>query len=336
MNSTADRAYIYAKACGIIGKSFVCNRIKRLQDINRLSELDRLIFPNDFVELPEKELLIAFQKKVIARTTHQINQLLKTQPSIPRFIELLVRSYEYADVKLILSALIDKEPQPPSHADLGRFGTVHYEKYPDLKGMFSGTDFEWLIKELEENQNNLVKLHIEIDQHFYSILWNELQKVYNADIKYIRDIISDEIVLKNILWALRLSYYYHFEKKDIEPLLLNLSDGKHSLSQAARDCLDLPFDQFSAWNNFKYAFLINPEESGTFWRLDVPYVQRKAALLLYRKARIYFRRSPFSLNTTACFIKLKQFEEDLLISLAEGVSLGLSGREVLSMLEVSQ
>ena len=336
MKSNADRAYIYAKACGIVGKSFIGNRIRRLQDINRLSELDRLIFPQDFVELPEKELLVAFEKKVIARTTHQINLLLKTQQIVPRFIELIVRSYEYADVKLILSAIRDKEPQLPLHADLGRFGTVHYEKYPDIKGLFSGTDFEWLIKRYGESQSELLKLQIELDQHYYAMLWNELLKVSVKDTKYIREIIAEEIVLKNILWALRLSYYYHFEKKDIEPMLLNLSDGKHALSQAARDCLELPFDQFSAWAGFKYAFLINPEEPGTFWRLDVPHVQRKAALLLYRKARIYFRRSPFSLNTTACFIKLKQFEEDLLISLAEGVSLGLSGRDVLSMLEVSQ
>ena len=39
-------------------------------------------------------------------------------------------------------------------------------------------------------------------------------------------------------------------------------------------------------------------------------------------------------DAAACFIKLKQFEEDLLTSVAEGLGLGMSGRDVFSLLEV--
>jgi len=112
MKSTADRAYIYAKACGIIGKSFIGPRIRRLQDINRLSDLDRLVFPELYRELPERELLVDLEKRIIQRTSNQINLLLKTQQSIPRCIELLVRSYEYADVKLVVSSLMERNSFP--------------------------------------------------------------------------------------------------------------------------------------------------------------------------------------------------------------------------------
>jgi len=336
MNSTAERAYIYSKACGIIGKSFVGPRIRRLQDITRLSDLDRLIFPNSYEDLPERELLIRLEKRIIARTTDQISLLLKTQQSIPHFIGLLVRSYEYADVKLLVSALMDKRDLPPSHTDLGRFTTVHFDKYPDPKALFTGTDFEWLIDNIPDNQSANMQIQAELDRRYYTQLWNELCNISDPNIRFIKEIIADEIELKNILWALRLNYYYHFDKTSIEPLLLDLYDRKRSLVKAALECIDNPVDQYSAWASFKYISLLNPEEAGTFWRINIPHIQRKAALLLYKKTRAYFHRSPFSLNTTACFIRLKQFEEELLISLAEGISLGLSGRDVLSMLEVLQ
>jgi hypothetical protein len=51
-------------------------------------------------------------------------------------------------------------------------------------------------------------------------------------------------------------------------------------------------------------------------------------------ARLYFRRRPISIDTPACFIKLKQYEEDLLTSVAEGLGLGIPGRDVFSLLEL--
>jgi hypothetical protein len=44
---------------------------------------------------------------------------------------------------------------------------------------------------------------------------------------------------------------------------------------------------------------------------------------------------PFSVNAEFCYIKLKQFEEDLLTSVAEGLGLGMGGNDVFNLLEVS-
>ena len=42
---TGERAFAYAKACGIIGKSFIGKRISALGKLHSLNELDRLVFP---------------------------------------------------------------------------------------------------------------------------------------------------------------------------------------------------------------------------------------------------------------------------------------------------
>jgi vacuolar-type H+-ATPase subunit C/Vma6 len=47
-----------------------------------------------------------------------------------------------------------------------------------------------------------------------------------------------------------------------------------------------------------------------------------------------FRRRPFSIDTAFCFIKLKQFEEDVLTSVAEGLGMGMSGEDIFAVLEV--
>jgi hypothetical protein len=51
-------------------------------------------------------------------------------------------------------------------------------------------------------------------------------------------------------------------------------------------------------------------------------------------ARKAFRSNPSSLDTIFCFIKIKQFEEDVLTSSAEGLGLGMASREVFGMLGV--
>jgi hypothetical protein len=48
------------------------------------------------------------------------------------------------------------------------------------------------------------------------------------------------------------------------------------------------------------------------------------------------RRSPFTLDTVCCFIKLKQFEKEILTSVAEAARLGLSGGDALAILGLSK
>jgi vacuolar-type H+-ATPase subunit C/Vma6 len=89
--------------------------------------------------------------------------------------------------------------------------------------------------------------------------------------------------------------------------------------------------EWKGWNRERF---LNPEKSDQHWKADPRHFQNAASEYLYELARLSFRRRPFSLDTVFCFIKLKQFEEDLLTSLAEGLGMGLSSQEVFGLLEV--
>jgi vacuolar-type H+-ATPase subunit C/Vma6 len=110
--------------------------------------------------------------------------------------------------------------------------------------------------------------------------------------------------------------------------------GSRSLADEAVQCLEYPLDSFSAWSSWRWKDFLNSDTGEMHWHADPRYFQNAASRYLYRLARHYFRSRLFSLDTVFCFIKLKQFEEDILTSGAEGLSIGMSGRDILSMLEV--
>jgi vacuolar-type H+-ATPase subunit C/Vma6 len=337
MPGAGERAYVYAKACGIIGKSFVGRRTAALDSVARLSELDRLVFPQSFRELPERELLVDLERRIVGRSAKQIMTIVNVYTKPPELLLWLLRSYEYGDLKSALAAIAGGEARPPEFTDLGRFRTVKFEAYPDLKAMVRGTDFEFLDGETPQDEAGEIALQTKLDQHYYRALWESLYRLPRRDRAGIGIILGEEISLRNVVWVLRLRTYYRMSSEEIREKLVDLKPrtagrkGERSLAADAEAVLDLPLDSYAPWASWKRAAFLNRDQDG--WTADPRYFQNAASRHLYRLARLYFRRNPLSLDTAACFIKLKQFEEDLLTSLTEGLGLGMASRDVFSLLE---
>ncbi|MDR1446643.1 MAG: V-type ATPase subunit [Treponema sp.] len=331
MPGTGERAYVYAKACGIIGKSFVGRRIPALAGCSRLSELDRLIFSQGSRDLPERELLQDLENRITGRSAGEILAIIGSFSRPPEFLSLLIRSYEYSDVKSALRALSVRE-KAPGFIDIGPFRTVHFEAWPDKKAMFGGTEFEFLLK--EKNEDSMF-LQAELDRLYYNKLWKSLLALRRNDRIAAGRILSEEIRLRNSVWVLRLRSYYGMKAADLRRHLLEIDLKGESLADEALAILDTPLDSRQAWQGWPRESFLNPERAGEPWTADPRFFQNTASGYLYELAKKNFRRKPFSLDTVFCFIKLKQFEEDVLTSVAEGLSLGMSSRDVFSLLEVS-
>jgi vacuolar-type H+-ATPase subunit C/Vma6 len=329
---TGERAYAYAKACGIIGKSFIGSRTARLGAVNRLSELDRLIFPDSPRDLPERELLVDLERRIIRRAVKQIMVIVDSFAKPPALLRHLVRAYEYEDVKRLIGALNAAEKGPFVFTDLGRFRTVRFEAYPDLAGMFEATEFEFL---LHEDLRGGLLLN-RMDKQYYTLLWRFLSLLPRGDKSGFEKIFFEELALRNAVWALRLRTYYNMPSPEIRERLIDIkpSPRKPSLAADALASLDMALDTPEDWQKWKRFDLLNKERPGEAWQADPRYFQNAAAGYLYRLARLSFRRRPFSLDVVSCFIKLKQFEEDFLTSMAEGLGLGMSARDVSALLEM--
>jgi len=129
--SKGEKSYAYAKACGIIGKSFVGSRIKNLETVTRLSELDKLVFPKTFKDLPEKELLTDLEDRIINRAVDSIISIIKCFSRPPEFLILLLRSYEYADLKSVIYSL-NKGSDAPPHTNIAPYQTINFKAWPDF------------------------------------------------------------------------------------------------------------------------------------------------------------------------------------------------------------
>ncbi|GHU66250.1 hypothetical protein FACS189447_06730 [Spirochaetia bacterium] len=342
MPGAGERAFAYAKACGIIGKSFVGKRVSSLGNITRLSELDRLVFPDASRDLPEKELLVDLEGRLIKRAVDSIIAIADSFRKPPELLSLLIRSYEYADLKTVLniaaSGELPAEQTRPNFTDLGHFGTINNAAWPNIPMMIKGTEFEFLLNrkgELDREKTG-ISIQAELDRRYYEALWISLRKLPAKDRRASERILAEEISLRNAVWVLRLRTYYGMKASEVRSHLIDINatiQGKTvSLAADAFDALDRLLDNRQAWNGWKRADFLNPDTGE--WKADPRYFQNTASQYLYRMARRSFRSNPASLDTVFCFIKIKQFEEDVLTSSAEGLGLGMASREVFGMLGV--
>ena len=341
MPGMGERAYVYAKACGIIGKSFIGKRISSLEKVNRLSELDRMIFPLSSRDLPENELLVDLEKRIISREVNSIISVVGSLSGVPEFLALLIRGYEYTDLKSSIIAALEGEKTRPVHTDLGDFQTVHFEAWPDIKAMLLETEFVFLLdkKIVDIEERGGISMQTVLDRHYYNALWKALLSLPLKDRFAAARILSDEISLRNAGWVLRLRTYFGMTPEEVKTHLIDmpLKKGKYgsrSLADEAIQCLGFPLDSYAAWTSWRWKGFINPDTGARHWTIDPRYFQNAASRYLYRLARRYFRARPFSLDAIFCFIKLKQFEEDILTSSAEGLSIGMSSREIYAMMGV--
>jgi len=342
MPGSGERAYAYAKACGIIGKSFIGKRTRNLEKMIALSELDRLVFPDASRDLPEKELLLNLEDRITERAVNSIISIVDGFLKPPQFLTLLVRSYEYAELSNAIFSSLENEKNAPPYTDLGRFQTVRFNAWPDIKAMIEKTEFDFLLaddgslkEELKDKEYGAVSLQTVLDRHYYSALWESLFALPRKDRHAAERILSEEISLKNCGWALRLRAYYEMPSDEVKSHLVDIAvRRKGTLADDALRCLEFPLDSPGAWSTWRWKQFLNRESEGRQWQADPRFFQNSASRYLYHLARHYFRQHPFSLDAIFCFIMLKQFEEDILTSGAEGLSMGMSGRDIISLLGV--
>ena len=333
--------YVYAKACGIIGKSFVGKRISSLAALHSLSEMERLLFPDQHRDLPGRELLADIEGRIIERTVRQIMAIAGSYTQTPEIITRMIRSYEYGDLKICVQHIASGEKKPPRFCDIGRFRTVNFDAFPDMNAMLKNTEFKFLLsRDLKglKTGSDTASVETKIDFLFYRGLIESLASLPAEDREITRKMLTDEISLRNCTWALRLRTYYRKMAGEALKHLMDIKlQGEKSASLAAEavQSLNFPLDSRSSWQGWKWEQLLNHEQASSHWTADPRHFQNAASGYMYRLAMRCFHRVPLSVSSAFCFIKIKQFEEDLLTSIAEGLALGLDSASVFRLLEVS-
>jgi vacuolar-type H+-ATPase subunit C/Vma6 len=336
-----DGAYAYAKACGILGKSFLGKRLSSLAPVHTLNDLDRLVF-KDTADLPPRQLLRDIEKRIAGRAAHGILSIVKSYAQPPELLIRMLRAYEYGDLKTCIQHIASGDNTPLNTCNIGRFGTVRFEKFPDIAAMLFGTEFAFLIPQIDSIRGgDTAQIETKLDALFYRGLVESLPELPGDDREIVQKLLFEEINLRNCVWALRLRAYYHKSAAETKEYLIDFKPRdfsnfeKFSLASSAIKSLELPLDTRQSWHGWKWEKFLNPEEPSVHWTADPRHFQNAASRYLYRLSFRSFHLLPQETASIFCFIKLKQFEEDLLTSIAEGLSMGMDSAGVLGLLEVS-
>jgi len=339
-----DGGYAYAKASWFIGKSFLGKKISSLAGLHTLGELDRLIFPDHYRDLPGKELLTDLEHRITNRNVRQILKVVNSYPQPPKLLVRMLKSYEYSDLKECIRHIAGGKNDIPHVCDIGRFKSIRFNEYPDIEAMLKKTEFEHLLsRELRSIHagTDLTAIEAKLDYRFYQGLVESLSQLSEDDRDVAQRLLADEISLRNCVWALRLRVYYQKSELETAKYLMNfiipvnLSQKRAHLAAEAKASLELPLDVRQNWLGWRWERFLNPEEAAVHWTADPRHFQNAASQYIYHLAFHGFHSAPMSVSAIFCFIKLIQFEEDLLTSIAEGLSLGLESSLVFKMLEVS-
>jgi len=339
-----DSGYAYAKASWIIGKSFLGKRISQLYGIHTLNELDRLIFPDHHIELPGRDLLADLEKRIINRAVRHILSVVNSYTVPPKLLIRMLKGFEYENLKEALSSIAGGKKTLPVIGNIGRFGNIRFSAFPDVAAMLKKTEFEHLL--LEELKSvkigmDLTSIDTKLDHKYYRALIEGLTELDSEEREAASRLLADEISLRNCAWAIRLRTYYQKSETETAKYLLALKihglyhERGGSLASDALASLDFSLDVRQEWKGWRWERFLNTEESNAHWNIDPRHFQNAASQYLQHHAFHNFHSFPMSVSAIYCFIKLKQYEEDLLTSVAEGLSLGMDSSSVFKLLEVA-
>jgi len=276
-----DNGFAYAKAGGIIGKSFLGKRARLVDGCQSLSDLDKLVFSHQHRDIPDRALLADFKKRIEKRTLDKILLVINSYIPHIKFLVLTFKGYEYSE-------------------------------------MLDGT---------------------ELDRRYYQELIESLSVLDSEDRETAQMLIADEICIRNCLWVLRLRTFYNMTPAQAKKYLLDLRfngdifQKKQSLAAKAKASLNFHLDLRQHWEGWRWEKFLNPYEDVRHWTADPRYFQNAASLYLRNLAFNKFHSNPLTISAIYCFIKLMQYEEDLLVSAAEGLALGMESSSVFKMPE---
>lgn len=338
MDKSSADVFVYAKASGMLAKSFVGSRVNKLFSVNTIEGLWELLFQSSAPSVSESSLVQMIEEKAEQEFLCGFISLLKEYSRPQTFLVELLRFYDYDNLKNMMPTLVAMGVQgslslPARLASIGKFSLLKYDKWPSLDAMTAGSPVAWCAD--AQGVERQCDIDGRLDAQYVRTLWNSVAKLDSTSKEPVRRLLKDEIIYHNIIWALRLRIYYGMEPSDILCRLVtsrecrsNEAVAKDELAKSAAQILMLPLDSYREWVNWKYSYLLNPCKDGGQWSLDLRWVQRMARFELSRRALHQFHHHPFTSHVLFCWFKVKQYELDCIRMVAEGIRFKVSPAQI--------
>ncbi|MCQ2592876.1 MAG: V-type ATPase subunit [Treponema sp.] len=336
MDKTSAILFDYAKAAGLLRKSFVQQRASELFQQNTLAELWSLLFKTPAPMMPEVLLAAEIEKQAFSNFINQYHFFIK-QYSKPSFIlEAQIKRYEVENLKEIFDALCSGEKDLPELLDLHGYSQLKTENWPNVAEITKQTNYQWVdhAPSLDEQQ----KMEFKLDLQLIKELWNAIQACSGNEKIGHEKLFLDEFVMKNIIWALRLSIFYNMDKSEVIKNLFYVGDApslSDPVAAPAIKVLDLDPSNYNDWENWKYKEYLNPYVSGENWKVSPSWIEKSSIIGREKRAFSIFHQYGMSDVALVAWFKIKSFELNCIRTAVEAIRLNVEPEEAMSIVGLS-
>lgn len=329
MDTSSASSYVYAKASGILARSFTGARASKLFGVQKLAELWPLIFTEEIPAVPEILLAKTIEQKAAEKFISEYKKLLMAYDNPAQVLIDLLQYFDYENLKSLGAAAAMGQKDSPPLKDISPYNILNYGAWPSIQKITQDSELSWYNKapEVVEQQ----ELDNELDLQFIEKLWNSSQELFGEEKRMVQDLISERYSMRNIVWVLRLKLYYGMEKNNIVQRLafLNPQNGRSDpLGGEALDILDKDIQNWDDWKNWKYAKFLNPREEGSLWSVDPRWVEESSEKEFINKATRKFHANPCAQASLLCWYYVKAKELDYIRMATEALRLNVKVQEI--------
>lgn len=328
MDKKAAEAYIYAKASGIIGKSFVDSRSADIFEAKSLTDLWTLIFRTPAPAIPEIMLAERIEKEAFKRFVDQYTYFVSLYDKPDQILIDQLFIYESENLKAIGSALCAGDKECPHLINFGKFSQLNYKAWPDVAKITAKSPYSWYdhVPSIHEQQSLEFKIDLQVIRH----LWKAIQKTTGETRIQLEDLYLNEYCIKNIVWALRLKINYKWDKDKIIENLIYVTDSPSASDPIAGPAIQIfnkETDVYEQWADWKYRALLNPHVAGEVWSVQPSWIERKNRVRMGKLASHVFHAYPMSTVALIGWYKMKNFEMSCIRTAVESLRMGISSQD---------
>jgi len=321
MDRNGARAFVYAKACGVLGKSFTGEKADRLFEQKSLTDLWTLLFNTQVPMMPEVLLAQKIEEDSFNRFISQYISFIAQFDNPESYLSDQFFIYEVENLKAVIDALCSGQKEMPKLFDLGKYTTLHFDQWPVLEKITAGTEYAWVnqIPDIHKQQEVEFRLDIQAIKH----LWNSIQKISGEEGKAVKNLFQEELMVQNVVWALRLKLNFDMDKEEVIKHLMFVTEEpslQDPLCFQAIKVLDKDPENINDWENWCYSDLINPK-TDALWRIDPSWIENKSKQVQNKKASRLFHCYPVTSASLIGWFKMKQTELGHIRMAVEGLRL---------------
>lgn len=324
MDRTGASCYVYAKASGMLAKSFIGSRTVDLFNAKSLQELWSLLFTDEMPAVPQTLLAQEIEKKASQKFIDEYKMLVSSYSEpYPVLLDLL-QWFDYENVKNAAAKLAADNTSQIEFQTIKPFNILNYDKWPDLAKMTAGTELSWY-KEIPSTENVNMMAN-KVDTQFIKKIWASVEKLPKAERNVAENLIAKHYSLMNITWAMRLKVFYNMEADKISEHLIYLGDKKTKTDKFAGEALKIlnyKTDLYDDWTKFRYVKLLNTNDDGKFWKLDPLYFEEQVSKEFEASMKREFHKNPFTSMVLITWFFIKREELNNIRTATEAIRLNI-------------